>query len=36
MKIDKNEQKEFLEKCHNFGGHCDCEIIFNSSDNILK
>ena len=30
MKISDKEIKKFLNLCNSFGGHCDCEILFNS------
>lgn len=30
MGIDGKEADEFLEQCHEYGGYCDCEIIFNA------
>lgn len=36
MGISQDEYLAFLAKCHNFGGHCDCEIIFNARDNFIN
>ena len=30
MRISKNVQDKFLELCHYYGGHCDCEILLNA------
>jgi hypothetical protein len=35
MGLKDDEIEEFLVKCDKFGGHCDCEIIFNAKDHIL-
>jgi len=35
MGVSKKEQKEFLKKCEDTGGYCDCEIIFNSSEHLI-
>ena len=36
MGIDKKTQDKFLELCHYYGGHCDCEIIFNAKPCLLE
>lgn len=36
MKIPKKEATSFLNKVDSLGGHCDCEIIFNAKDEILR
>lgn len=35
MRITKNEQNSFLNECESSGGHCDCEILFNSAEHLL-
>jgi len=32
MGIPEEEITPFLDKCHEAGGHCDCEIIFNAKE----
>lgn len=32
MGIPEKEITAFLVKCHEAGGHCDCEIIFNAKE----
>jgi len=34
MEIPKRERDEFLKKCRQLGGYCDCEIIFNAKDRL--
>ena|SRR5271157_1708888 len=36
MGIADEEIKSFLKKCHKYGGHCDCEIIFNAMEHFIK
>jgi len=36
MKIPQNEQIRFLKQCTKLGGYCDCEIIFNAAEKLLK
>lgn len=36
MDIEQQERDNFLEKCHELGGHCDCEILFNAMERILE
>ena len=36
MGIKGKEQKEFLEKCESHGGYCDCEILFNAEEALLR
>ncbi len=36
MGISKEVQDKFLELCHYYGGHCDCEIILNASARLLN
>ncbi len=36
MGIPKEVQDKFLELCHYYGGHCDCEIILNASTRLLE
>ncbi len=31
MNIPKDEQEKFLEKCKEYGGYCDCEILMNAA-----
>lgn len=35
MKIPKEEQEKFLEKCKEHGGFCDCEILMNAASHLL-
>lgn len=35
MGINKEAQDQFLELCKYYGGHCDCEIIFNVKPRLL-
>jgi hypothetical protein len=35
MEVEDSELKSFLEKCDSFGGHCDCEILFNAEEKIM-
>lgn len=35
MGIPFNEGVEFLCICDRYGGHCDCEIIFNSKEHLI-
>ena len=35
MKIPKKEQDLFLEKCREFGGYCDCEVLMNAAEILL-
>ena len=35
MKINGEEQEKFLEKCREFGGCCDCEILMNVAERLL-
>jgi hypothetical protein len=35
MGIPDKEITDFLSECHEFGGHCDCEILFNAEDDIM-
>lgn len=35
MKILGEEQEKFLEKCREFGGGCDCEILMNAAERLL-
>ena len=36
MKISGENIAKFLEDCERTGGYCDCEIIFNSKEALLK
>ena len=36
MGIQQKNIDQFLQDCHEHGGHCDCEIIFNAKERILK
>jgi hypothetical protein len=36
MMIDDAEIADFLERCEATGGYCDCEILFNSQETLLK
>lgn len=35
MKLGK-ETKEVLKACDKYGGLCDCEILFNAAEHLLK
>ena len=35
MNISKDEQENFLDLCHEFGGHCDCEILMNAASSFM-
>lgn len=34
MNIPTKDQVEFLTHCDELGGHCDCEILFNSAERL--
>lgn len=34
MKIKKADADKFLSRCDSYGGHCDCEIIFNAANHF--
>ena len=36
MGLSKEIQDKFLELCHYYGGHCDCEILFNAKTKLLS
>lgn len=36
MGVEKENLNGFLELCRNYGGNCDCEILFNAKDQLLK
>jgi hypothetical protein len=36
MGIPKGLQDKFLELCHYYGGHCDCEIMLNAGSRLIK
>ena len=36
MGIGIGEIDQFLQECHENGGHCDCEIIFNAKERMLE
>ena len=36
MGISKTEQKRFIDECKEYGGYCDCEILFNSAETLVK
>jgi len=36
MKIPAKTRAEFLRFCDETGGHCDCEVIFNTSDYMAE
>ena len=36
MGLSYKEANEFLELCKTHGGLCDCEILFNARDDLLK
>jgi len=36
MRVPKDIQDKFLELCHYYGGHCDCEILLNASNRLLE
>ena len=36
MNIKKETQKDFFALCGYYGGHCDCEIIFNAKSRFLE
>lgn len=35
MGLNNEETKSFLSKCEEYGGYCDCEILFNSEERLL-
>lgn len=35
MNISPSKQAEFLTRCTLYGGHCDCEIIFNAAEKLI-
>ncbi|MHA1454868.1 MAG: hypothetical protein ACTSR5_02625 [Promethearchaeota archaeon] len=35
MGIKQEAQDQFLQLCHYYGGHCDCEIVFNALPRFL-
>lgn len=36
MGITKETQDKFFQLCYYYGGHCDCEILFNASERLLE
>ncbi len=36
MGVDKEVLNNFLHLCHEYGGDCDCEILFNAKDQLLR
>jgi hypothetical protein len=36
MQINPDDQIDFLCECDRYGGHCDCEILFNAEERIMK
>jgi len=36
MKISKEEQVALFKVCRDNGGHCDCEILLNAEEKVLK
>ncbi len=36
MGVEKENLNNFLKLCQNYGGYCDCEILFNAKDQLLK
>ncbi|MHA1876803.1 MAG: DUF2695 domain-containing protein, partial [Promethearchaeota archaeon] len=36
MGIKQEVQDQFLKLCYHYGGHCDCEIMFNALHRFLS
>lgn len=36
MKVPANEIEEIMDICEHNGGYCDCEILFNAEEALLK
>jgi len=36
MGVKKEKLNNFLKLCQHYGGYCDCEILFNAKDQLLK
>lgn len=36
MGVEKENLNNFLKLCQHYGGYCDCEILFNAKDQLLK
>ncbi|MFW9950825.1 MAG: hypothetical protein ACFFKA_11965 [Candidatus Thorarchaeota archaeon] len=36
MGFDSSFQQKFLDLCHHYGGHYDCEILLNASRFLIK